>query len=251
MTDDVDINPRNAFVLVGCGASKVDERVEVRDLYTSSYFSLKRELAEAVTRTTWRVDQYASTWSVLSAKHGVIPPRIEVDPYDVSVDDMSEDDLDMWASDVRAGLHSWISAPFRADNVDTNESPCRELIVLAGDAYVEPLRERDVFDEGAYRCAAVNTLCDVRFPFQAHDFGGIGEQMKWLRERIDEVEERGKVRESELSAYDAGYERERTVEQIRDGGIPDETTQTTLDEVEADPSVRPKKQTTLDVGGET
>jgi hypothetical protein len=36
---------RGRFVLIGCGAAKATESVEACDLYTSSYFAVKRQYA--------------------------------------------------------------------------------------------------------------------------------------------------------------------------------------------------------------
>jgi hypothetical protein len=79
---------------------------------------------------------------------------------------------------------------------------CRRLIVLAGDQYVQPLQERDVFEPFPWV---------TRFPFQEQDFGGIGEQMRWLSEEADQAEQRRNDvdggRQSSVSEYsDAGIE---------------------------------------------
>lgn len=48
--------PGRSLVLVGCGADKADEPRAAKDLYRSSYFSLKRDVAEL-----------ADTWYIISA----------------------------------------------------------------------------------------------------------------------------------------------------------------------------------------
>ena len=53
---------------------------------------------------------------------------------------------------------------------------CRRLIVVAGDDYVDPLLERDMFEPFPW---------ETRFPFKEQDFAGTGEQMAWLSEQAD------------------------------------------------------------------
>lgn len=148
------------FVIVGCGSAKRDERSAAKDLYTSTYFGKKREFAEAV----------GDQWMILSAKHGLISPESEFAPYDTTIDDLHEDELDELAFSVGMTLIDWIEWERGSD------SDVRKVIVLAGRKYLDPLRERETF------AAGVEPL--VRFPFQELDLGGIGEQMAWLDERI-------------------------------------------------------------------
>lgn len=54
------------------------------------------------------------------------------------------------------------------------------MIILAGDRYVDPLLERDVFKPSPW---------DTTFPFKDHEFQGIGEQMQWLTEEADCLEQ--------------------------------------------------------------
>jgi hypothetical protein len=58
---------------------------------------------------------------------------------------------------------------------------CRELVVVAGDDYLDPLLEHGVFEPLPWQ---------HRFPFQEHDFDGIGEQMAWLNEQAEWYENR-------------------------------------------------------------
>lgn len=147
------------LVLVGCGAAKqdTDRPVPAKDLYTSSYFGLKRRYAEVV----------GDHWAVLSAEHGLLPPTKEILPYETSIDDLDGDALDELAHDVGMDLIDW-SALTEAD----------EIVVLAGRKYIEPLRERETFHAGVG--------ANVTFPLQQAALGGIGEQMAWLKTRASD-----------------------------------------------------------------
>jgi len=129
----------------------------------------------------------------------VLYPSLEVEPYDTTIDDLKDRDspvapdayqhtrypwdeplyetgLDFWTRRVHYGLASWLGMK---SGFPEEESHCRRLIVLAGDRYVEPLREHDVFAPFPWHTS---------FPFQERDFNGIGEQMQWLVEEADRYE---------------------------------------------------------------
>lgn len=157
------------IVLVGCGRAKRDRELEpgrlrvrrypARDLYTSTYFSLKREYAEVV----------GDEWAVLSAEHGLVFPWEEIEPYDTAIGDLDGDALDSWVSSVVGDLQDWIWWEV-SDGGD-------EFLVdlLAGRGYVDPLR-------GQLGLQDIDARCHVRFPFDWT--GGIGDQMQWLSEMV-------------------------------------------------------------------
>ena len=148
------------LVVVGCGAAKRDEITEAGKLYTSTYFSKKREFAQT------RGDD----WAILSAEHGLIKPTTEIPPYDTTISDLGGDGLDELAHSVGMDLINWV-ADHKADGSDV------ELIVLAGKSYIEPMRERETFAAGIDE--------RVSYPLQENDLGGIGEQMAWLADRVE------------------------------------------------------------------
>ena len=239
---------RGRFVIVGCGAAKASETVEARDLYTSSYFAVKRQYAEAAVQWARTADRKANTWAILSAEHGVLLPRQEVDPYDTTIDDLRgvpiagesayelpsgdpvETELDRWAMRVHSALGDWLRRPYAADQ---QESPCRELVVLAGSDYVDALRERDIFSRrptairtGRETYRALPPKATVRFPFQERDFGGMFDQMEWLSSRVDELESAAApARRTELTAFDGGYERKSGSWQTAHEGVDVEGTE--------------------------
>lgn len=69
------------MILIGCGKSKRCFSCEAQDLYTGSIFKARRAYAEAS----------GEPWMILSAKYGMIRPRTWVDPYDLTVKDLSKD----------------------------------------------------------------------------------------------------------------------------------------------------------------
>jgi len=148
------------LVIVGCGAAKRDELTEAQDLYTSTYFAKKRDLAE--TRGDY--------WAIFSAEHGLIEPTTEIPPYDTTISDLSEDELDELAHSVGMDLIDWI-----ADHISDGSEV--EIVVLAGKSYIDPMRERDVFSAGIDE--------RVSYPLQENNLGGIGEQMAWLGDRVE------------------------------------------------------------------
>lgn len=132
------------LVLVGCGDAKADEPRKAKNLYTSNYFGLKRRYAE----------EHGDEWAILSAKYGLLDPEAEIEPYDVTVDDV---DVDEWGVAVAEDL---------PDVRDT------DVVVLAGPDYAEEV-EGTLFLYGA----------DVETPTEGKK---IGERMNWLSEQLDE-----------------------------------------------------------------
>ena len=159
------------LVLVGCGAAKQATTVPARELYTSNYFGLKREYAETV----------GDSWAILSALYGVVEPDESTAPYDVTIDDYPLDNeqrvdhatVEEWAGEVLVDVKQ------RLRERDGDRSALDQVVILAGRSYVEPIR--DELDRRAAECG-VETV----YPFD--DTSGIGEQMGWLRERIEAVE---------------------------------------------------------------
>lgn len=221
------------FVLVGCGAAKADESREARNLYTSNYFALKRQLAKAATE--WAGEHQSSAWAILSAEYGVIPNGLEIDPYDTTVDDLDDDELDAWADRVKSGLTGWLNWPFCSDN-DPRDSPCGRLVVLAGERYIRPLEARDTFRGnvgGGPGRSRPGLPCVPEFPFREHDFDGIGEQMAWLKERAEAIA--APTEADTLASVGGGYERDRPRWRLDHPPFPEETEQAGLESFEEVP----------------
>lgn len=155
------------YSLVGCGKSKKDGYYPARELYDSNYFRLKRDYAE----------RYCENYSILSAGHGVVEPTEMVGTYDVSVRDLEGEALHAYRNSVTSHLR------FN----DWNEYD--EFLVLAGKAYLEPVE--DLLRE----LAETYPNLTVRYPFE--ETAGIGEQMSWLKQRIEDHDEEPDVPEAE------------------------------------------------------
>lgn len=147
------------LVIVGCGAAKRDEVAPAKNLYTSTYFHKKREFAE----------QRGDFWQILSAEHGLLSPELEIPPYDTTITDLTDAELDQLAHEVGVDLIDWVAAH------EICGETVSEIIILAGKSYIEPLREREAFAAGIDE--------RVSYPLQENDLGGIGEQMAWLGDR--------------------------------------------------------------------
>lgn len=240
-TDEREIYLDGTLVLVGCGKEKrhpedptdlhlastapgepisdlptadTGPAWRAEDLYTSTYFGVKRDLAEVV--TSWARGYDAGSWGVLSAEHGVVPHWQELKPYDTSIDNLGDDptnpehrvqnnlgrrrpdgqeivtEMDAWATKVAAGLCKWV-AGFRERRAEPWENDANELLVLAGQDYIKPLRERGVFEYGIARQSGnpnegYTFPLETRFLFKEIPAGGNGEQMGWMSGVIEQLE---------------------------------------------------------------
>lgn len=154
------------IVLVGCGDAKRDcKQCEAKDLYTSSYFTVKRNYAE----------ELGDEWLVLSATGPLLHDEL-VEPYDLQIDggefkgesEPNHDDVEAWANDVA------LVVDYLAQEYDE----AVEIVVLAGADYVNPIRER-LNSFVPYH----STIRYVRYPFD--DTSGMFEQMSWCNEQIE------------------------------------------------------------------
>src|ERR1043165_893179 len=69
-----------SICILSCSAEKRATKTRAENLYVSETFFLSRRYAQA------NFDR----WLVLSAKHGILSPGTSVEPYDLSMDDLSE-----------------------------------------------------------------------------------------------------------------------------------------------------------------
>jgi hypothetical protein len=161
--------------LVGCGKKKrevtghpnyADNQYRAAALYASIYFRLKREFAERM----------CEHWRILSAKHGLYHPFCIMQPYDVRLTasgfegdgEPNYDSVESWADAVLEELAERLVSIAASDGSE----PVDEIVLLAGRAYTDPLRD-----------GLAELDVDVRYPFD--DTDGVGEQMGWLKEHTD------------------------------------------------------------------
>lgn len=147
------------FALVGCGSAKCDHAAPAKDLYSSTYFSKKRQYAE----------EECDDWRILSAKHGIVEPDNVLEPYNASLvpahdSYIGEDAVREWSQDIQASLGGLVSEFSRPANV--------EIVTLAGEAYAEHVE---------LGLAASPVLLD--FPFRG--LGGLPGQMRWLSNELE------------------------------------------------------------------
>jgi len=83
------------IVLVACASKKVDHRARARDLYKSDLFEKSLAYAESL---------QPDAIYILSAKHGLLDPETEIEPYDVTLNRMSAAERKKWARRVLARL---------------------------------------------------------------------------------------------------------------------------------------------------
>ena len=133
--------------LVSCVSSKRSAPAAARDLYCSDWFLKARAYVEAKN----------ADWFILSAKYGLVPPPEVIQPYDLTLNDMTAEERRAWAQRVAYELRPKLR---RGDFV----------IVLAGQRYREYLIP--LLKEWG---------CDVQIPLRGM---GIGKQKAWLKNKV-------------------------------------------------------------------
>lgn len=154
------------IVLVGCGKIKRGGVCEAKYMYTGSLFRDHFELAKAMP---------ARKVAIVSAMYGVVDLDEVIEPYDLTVGDMSIEERSAWERKIVAQVHA-----LTADD--------RELVVLlAGEAYASwvPACARRV------RCPLTGfTLGERRAVIRAWLKGTREAEAEWSRlETADELSE--------------------------------------------------------------
>lgn len=146
--------------ILGCGSQKRDlsdetDPVPICQLYTSTYFELKREYAQT----------HCDDYRILSAKHGLVRPDYPLtDGYDLTITDLTEAERAEWVSDVESELRQI-----------ADSRPADTLVMLAGQRYLTPFEE------------ILHSLpTEIAYPFEHTT--GIGDQMGWLKSAIESPE---------------------------------------------------------------
>jgi len=159
MTPPIENSVTPRVALVGCGDAKRDESFPAKELYSSGYFTLKRQYSE----------QHCDDWQILSAKYGLLNPEREIDPYDASLSPRSDSYIgdkqaEEWGSRTRDELHEFLTG-FTAPGT---------VVVLAGEDYGSRVESK-----------LEQTEWSVEWRFRQEDLRGIGKQMQWLSEQTD------------------------------------------------------------------
>jgi hypothetical protein len=80
--------------LVGCVKKKRQVTLPARDLYISTLFRGRRKY----------VERSCDRWFILSAKHGLLDPGVNVAPYDLRIDDLTVAERREWSQRVLVDL---------------------------------------------------------------------------------------------------------------------------------------------------
>ena len=137
------------MIIIGCGKDKKDKPTKAWDMYTSPYFTVKKNYAES----------NAPKQGVYSAEHGLLFPDDVIEPYNTKMGkDVTSDEAVEVARSVLEDV---------PEDVNTIE-------IIAGKDYTEPMKK--IEDEFNY---------SIRYTLQEEVNGGMGFQMSWLSENTD------------------------------------------------------------------
>jgi hypothetical protein len=113
----------NCHALISCSKSKGGHRDIARNMYVSPLYRKSVMVAEG----------WGLSFSILSAKHGLLAPDEMIEPYDLTLKGASKQFKSEWAHKVDQQIRSSIHRE-------------KQLIILAGDDYYAPLTEAGAKD---------------------------------------------------------------------------------------------------------
>jgi|694.fasta_scaffold67143_4 hypothetical protein len=119
-SDIIKFAKQTDITLIACSATKLEKPALAKELYQGSLF--KKSLEYAL-KTTNSKDVY-----IVSAKYGLVGLNDVIEPYNVTLKDMSAEDRDDWGVNVYSELKKKYP---QLDNLN--------VTILAGMAYYEPL----------------------------------------------------------------------------------------------------------------
>lgn len=132
--------------LVSCVSKKRSAKLPAEELYRSDLFQKSRAYVLRQMRP-------GDEWYVLSAKHGLVSPRLAIEPYNETLNNMGKRERQEWAHRVEKDLRNLLR-------------PGDVVVFLAGQNYRE-------FLEPALSGFGCSTLVPMRGM-------RIGEQLRWL-----------------------------------------------------------------------
>lgn len=146
------------LALIACSAEKLTQLgpVPARELYQGDLF--KKSVAWA--------ELQGYTWAVLSAKHGLVEPDTELEPYDFSIKDLSDTEAWQWMTQVTQQLKTLL------ESAGITPSKQIKIVMLAGGAYCE----------AGTLIHRLRNVYQVETPLKG--LGGIGQQKQWLAEQL-------------------------------------------------------------------
>jgi hypothetical protein len=135
--------------LVSCCGPKLDHAAPAKDLYVSDLFKKSRAWAE----------RYCDRWAILSAKLRLVGADEVIEPYDVTLSEMTRTEREAWAQ--RTGAQIGRGLPRRRSPVT--------LVFLAGELYV----------------ACARHIPGPQVPREEPLKGmQIGERLSWLKDQL-------------------------------------------------------------------
>lgn len=135
------------IVLISCGKDKRPQRAKAGDIYRGSLFTKSLIYAQKLN---------PDKIFILSAKHRLLELDTEIEPYDMTLNNMNTHERRQWADRVLEKLRS-------CSDIDNDA-----FVFLAGSKYREFL------------------ICHIRHSSVPMKGLKQGEQLKWLNEQINE-----------------------------------------------------------------
>lgn len=131
------------IALISCASKKLERKAKAQELYNSHLFKLNLEYARRNTERAF----------ILSAKYGLLELDDEIEPYNLTLNNMKDSEIKQWAEKVLESLKN--KANLQED----------EFIFLAGEKYRRHL---------------IDSLKNSSIPMKNL---GIGKQLKFLKEQ--------------------------------------------------------------------
>lgn len=87
------------IALVSCSKNKRNSTCAAAEMYSESTLFTKA--------TSYIKNQNYEKWFILSALHGLLEPEQQIEPYDVTLNNMSGSEIKQWASKVKQQLQQY------------------------------------------------------------------------------------------------------------------------------------------------
>ena len=145
--------PETDILLVGCVNGKLERKSPARYLYNSMLWNFRRKYAE----------RQGCLWYILSAKHGLLHPDKEIEPYDRKLSAGSEAE--------RRKCEKWSRRVLHQLKKEFAEFKGKTVEIHAGKEYIEYGLEKGLRKAGA----------DVRRPLKGLL---IGKQFQWYKKYL-------------------------------------------------------------------
>lgn len=135
------------IILISCASKKLPYEAKAREIYSSPLFKLNLEYAESL-----KPDKIF----ILSAKYGLLNLEQKIEPYNITLNKMKDEEIKLWAEDISEAL---------SKETDLKND---EFIFLAGEKY---------------RRYLIPNITNYKIPLKGL---GIGKQLKFLKEKLNE-----------------------------------------------------------------